>query len=154
MWKNIKYYVIALVIIYLGAVVSTGFQMLETVFPEIHPLSKLAANLAGVSVGGFIMVLAFLRDNRVDEAREREHEERKRADQAIQRAERATLRAERAEAELERAEAELERMRSEFQPDVVLDRIRRLEEINGISGGGANGNGAAADGGGRASKGE
>lgn len=141
MWKNIKYYVIALVIIYLGAVVSTGFQLLETVFPEIHPLSKLAANLAGVSVGGFIMVLAFLRDNRVDEARERENEERKRADQAIQRAERATLRA-------ERAEAELERMRAKLQSDEVLDRIRRLEEINGISGGGANGNGAAADDGG------
>ena len=55
-------------------------------------MSKLAANLAGVSVGGFIMVLAFLRDNRVDEERER-----------------ATLQAERAE----------------FQPDAVLDRIRR-----------------------------
>ena len=95
-----------------GAVVSTGFQLLETVFPELHPLSKLAANLAGVSVGGFIMVLAFLRDSRVDEERER-----------------ATLQAERAE----------------FQPDAVLDRIRRLEELNGIGIGSANGKGATAD---------
>lgn len=99
MWKNIKYYVIALIIIYAGAVVSTGFQLLESEFATIHPLSKLAANLAGVSVGGFIMVLAFLRDNRVDEERE--------------------------------------------CADVVLDRIRRLEELNGI--GSANGKGATAD---------
>ena len=140
MWKNIEYYVIALIIIYAGAVVSTGFQLLESEFAAIHPLSKLAANLAGVSVGGFIMVLAFLRDSRVDEARERADEERKRANEERDRADRATLRA-------ERAEAELARMRSEFQPDAVLDRLRRLEEINGISNGSAKGNpnGAAAD---------
>ena len=147
MWKNIKYYVIALIIIYAGAVISTGFQLLESEFAAIHPLSKLAANLAGVSVGGFIMVLAFLRDSRVDEARERADEERKRADQAILRADEATLRADRATLRAERAEAELERMRTEFQPDAVLDRIRRLEELNGISNGSTAGsaNGATAD---------
>lgn len=126
MWKNTKYYVIALAIIYAGALVSTGFQLLEAEFPNIHPLSKLAANLSGVSVGGFIMVLGFLRDNRLDEERKRTDQERERADQAILRADRATLRA-------ERAEAELERLRAQFQPAAMLDRIQRLEELNGIA---------------------
>ena len=78
-------------------------------------MSKLAANLADVSVGGFIMVLAFLRDNRVDEERER-----------------ATSQAERAE----------------FRPDAVLDRIRRLEELNGSA------NSATADGVAQTNRGE
>lgn len=120
MWKNTKYYVIALAIIYAGALVSTGFQLLEAEFPNIHPLSKLAANLSGVSVGGFIMVLGFLRDNRLDEERKRTDLERERADRALLRA--------------ERAEAELERLRAQFQPAAMLDRIQRLEELNGIAG--------------------
>ena len=136
MWKNTKYYVIALAIIYAGAIVSTGFQLLEAEFPNIHPLSKLAANLSGVSVGGFIMVLGFLRDSRLDDERKRTDLERERADRAISRA--------------ERAEAELERLRAQFQPAAVLDRIQRLEELNGI----ANANRAAADGAEQANRGE
>ena len=136
MWKNTKYYVIALAIIYAGAIVSTGFQLLEAEFPNIHPLSKLAANLSGVSVGGFIMVLGFLRDSRLDDERKRTDLERERADRAISRA--------------ERAEAELERLRAQFQPAAVLDRIQRLEEINGI----ANANRADADGADQANRGE
>lgn len=136
MWKNTKYYVIALAIIYAGAIVSTGFQLLEAEFPNIHPLSKLAANLSGVSVGGFIMVLGFLRDSRLDDERKRTDLERERADRAISRA--------------ERAEAELERLRAQFQPAAVLYRIQRLEELNGI----ANANRAAADGAEQANRGE
>ena len=65
------------------------------------------------------MVLGFLRDNRLDEERKRTDLERERADRALLRA--------------ERAEAELERLRAQFQPAAMLDRIQRLEELNGIA---------------------
>ena len=68
-WNNVKFYVLAFAIVLAGALVSTGLQLLENLFPEIHPLSKLAANLSGMTLGGVMMLLAFLRDNRLDEER-------------------------------------------------------------------------------------
>ena len=107
MWQNIKYYVIALVIIVIATLVSTGLQLLEGSFPVGHPASTLAANLSGVTIGGFIMVIGFLRDSRLDE-------ERKRTQEALQYAESQRQRAEAAEAQIlqerERAEAERERI--------------------------------------------
>ena len=47
MWQNVKYYVIAYATVVAGALVATGFQLLESLFPEFPPLSKLAANLSG-----------------------------------------------------------------------------------------------------------
>ena len=70
-WNNVKFYVLAFAIVLAGALVSTGLQLLENLFPEIHPLSKLAANLSGMTLGGVMMLLAFLRDNRLDEERRR-----------------------------------------------------------------------------------
>lgn len=138
-WNNVKFYVLAFAIVLTGSLVSTGLQLLESLFPEIHPLNKLFANLSGVTMGGVIMVLAFLRDNRVDQ-------ERKRADQYQEEASNAKAMASNAKAEAksaqdearlwrekaERAEAELASLRSQFQEGNILARMRRLEEHYGV----------------------
>ena len=148
MWENIKYYAIALVIILIGASISTGFQLLEGLFPEIHPLNKLAANLSGVTFGGVIMVLGFLRDKRLDDERKRTasaQAETKTANAETKTAqeETKTVRAELKTAQEEatqqrlradRAEAELQRLRAEQDADNIAERLRRLEELNGIAG--------------------
>ena len=140
MWENIKYYAIALVIILIGASISTGFQLLEGLFPEIHPLNKLAANLSGVTFGGVIMVLGFLRDKRLDDERKRTataQAETKTAQAELKtvQAEAKTAQDEAAQQRLraERAEAELQRLRAEQDTDNIAERLRRLEELNGIA---------------------
>ena len=79
--------------------------------PSFDPLGALAANLSGVTIGTIIMVIGFLKDNRLDQ-------ERKGADDAIAEAAVATAKAAAAEVviqqERERADrylAELERYR-------------------------------------------
>ena len=78
------------------------------------------------------MVLAFLRDNRVDQ-------ERKRADRYQEEASSAKAEAKSAQDDAkwwrekaERAEAELASLRSQFQEGDVLARLRRLEERYGV----------------------
>ncbi len=145
MWQNVKYYAVAYVVVVIGVLVATGFQLLESLFPEIHPLNKLAANLSGISVGTVIMVVGLIRDKRVDDARKETNKERQRADKAEAAIAKATREAElsrqqaeqaREQAEQERlrarkAEAELARVRAEYDTE-VLARIRRLEEFTGM----------------------
>ena len=145
MWQNVKYYAVAYVVVVIGVLVATGFQLLESLFPEIHPLNKLAANLSGISVGTVIMVVGLIRDKRVDDARKETSRERQRADKAEAAIAKATREAElsrqqaeqaREQAEQERlrarkAEAELARVRAEYDTE-VLARIRRLEEFTGM----------------------
>ena len=139
MWRNIKFYVIAFAIVFAGSLISTGLQLLESLFPEIHPLNKLAANLSGVTLGGVMMVLAFLRDSRLEEERKRAEGFREEAKNAAQEAKSATELAESAQEEArqqreraDRAEAELERLREQYDEGNLLERIRRLEQINGV----------------------
>ena len=145
MWQNVKYYSVAYVVVVIGVLVATGFQLLESLFPEIHPLNKLAANLSGISVGTVIMVVGLIRDKRVDDARKETNKQRQRADKAEAAIAKATREAElsrqqaaqaREQAEQERlrarkAEAELARVRAEYDTE-VLARIRRLEEFTGM----------------------
>lgn len=145
MWQNVKYYAVAYVVVVIGVLVATGFQLLESLFPEIHPLNKLAANLSGISVGTVIMVVGLIRDKRVDDARKETNKQRQRADKAEAAIAKATREAElsrqqaeqaREQAEQERlrareAEAELARVRAEYDTE-VLARIRRLEEFTGM----------------------
>ncbi len=145
MWQNVKYYAAAYVVVVIGVLVATGFQLLESLFPEIHPLNKLAANLSGISVGTVIMVVGLIRDKRVDDARKETNKQRQRADKAEAAIAKATREAElsrqqaeqaREQAEQERlrarkAEAELARVRAEYDTE-VLARIRRLEEFTGM----------------------
>ena len=140
MWENVKYYALAFAIILAGALVSTGFQLLEGIIPEIHPLNKLVANLSGVTFGGVIMLLGFLRDKRLDDERKRTataeaavktaHAEVKTAQNEAK-----TAQEEAAQQRLraERAEAELQRLLAEQDADNIAERLRRLEELNGIA---------------------
>ena len=86
MWQNVKYYALALAVILTGASTSTALQLLQAYLPIGHPLGALAANLSGVTIGTIIMVIGFLKDNRLDQ-------ERKRADDAIAEAAVATAKA-------------------------------------------------------------
>ena len=129
MWANIKYYALALVIILVTTLVSTALQLLEGHLPIGHPVSTLATNLSGVTLGTVIMVIGFLKDNRLDQ-------ERKRADSALARA--ATAEAKAATAEIaiqqerERADrylAELERFRESYErtTEALIELLRERD---------------------------
>ena len=123
MWQNIKYYLLAYAVMATGSMVSTALQLLAAEFPTGHPVSALAANLSGITVGGIFMVIGFLKDNRLQQERERADRERERADQER----------ERADQERERADcaiAEINRLRTEYE-NATKALIQRLEELNG-----------------------
>ena len=109
-----------------GALLSSGFQLLGDQFPVGHPISTVAASLSGVTIGGLIMVLGFIRDSRVEEERKRTAEERKRAEAAEARAAAAEARV---QEERERIDRVIERYEA-----ITESLIKRL--------GGRNGNGA------------
>ena len=152
MWQNIKLYVLAYTIMVAGAVVSTAFQLLGDQFPVGHPISAMAANLSGMSIGGLIMVLGFIRDGRVEEERQRAADAEARAQEATIKAATVTAQLElereqsNAQLQLEReranAQLQLERERAaaaEARAERLMDRyeavtealIRRLEDRNG-----------------------
>lgn len=90
----------------------------------------LAANVSGVTIGTIIMVIGFLKDNRLDQ-------ERKRADDAVVEAAAATAKAAAAEIaiqqERERADrylAELERFRESYEKTTEA-LIQLLQERDG-----------------------
>ena len=144
MWQNIKLYVLAYAIMVAGALVSSIFQIVGDQFAVGHPVGTVSANLSGMSIGGLIMVLGFIRDARIEEERKRTAEERKRTEAAQARTAVAEARAavaeRRIESERERAEQERERAAAaEARADRLIERyesatealIRRLEELNG-----------------------
>ena len=152
--QNAKFYGLAFAIILIAKLVTTGLQLLGAYDPTGHPVAILAANLSGVTLGGFIMVIGFLRDNRLEQERKRTEaaetlvkEERKRtvAAETLAKEERERTAAaqslakeerERANRERERANREQERadrLMSELlarqeRDDAMEARIRRLEE--------------------------
>ena len=137
MWQNIKYYAIAWAVILVTTLISTGLQLLENYFPTGHPASTLGANLSGVTIGTIIMVIGFLKDNRLDQ-------ERKRADAAVAQVTElqakiaasevaATAAQAQVQEERERANrylAELERYRETYQKTTEA-LIQILRERNG-----------------------
>ncbi len=136
MWQNIKYYLLAYAVMATGSLVSTALQLLAAEFPTGHPVSTLAANLSGVTMGGLIMVIGFLKDQRLEEERKRVDQQHELTKQALQlvheERERADAERERADAERERAdrsEAELNRVRAEYEA-AAKALIQRLEELN------------------------
>ena len=144
MWQNIKLYVLAYAIMVAGALVSSIFQIVGDQFAVGHSVGTVSANLSGMSIGGLIMVLGFIRDGRIEEERKRTAEERKRTETAQARTAVAEARAAAAEARIEREKerAEQERARAEAaeaRTDRLIERyqaateslIRRLEELNG-----------------------
>ena len=123
MWQNVKYYVLAYTVMVAGALLSSGFQLLGDQFPVGHPISTVAASLSGVTIGGLIMVLGFIRDSRVEEERKRTAEERKRAEAAEARAAAAEARV---QEERERIDRVIERYEA-----ITESLIKRLGVRNG-----------------------
>lgn len=143
MWQNVKYYAIAYGIVVLGAMVSTGFDLVENSALEFGPLNQLAANLSGITFGSVIMVVGLIRDKRFSDAQAEANKQRKRAEnaeaaiaQANQQAEvaiaQANQQAEQERQRAQKAEAELARVRAEHETE-ILARIRRLEEFAGMT---------------------
>ena len=152
--QNARFYGLAFAIILIAELVTTGLQLLGAYYPTGHPVAILAANLSGVTLGGFIMVIGFLRDNRLEQERKRTEaaetlvkEERKRtaAAETLAKEERERTAAaetlakeerERANRERERADREQERadrLMSELlarqeRDDAMEARIRSIEE--------------------------
>ena len=140
-WRNFKFYIVGFAVVVVASLVSTGLEMLPGLFPDIHPLNRLATDLSGITLGGIIMVLGFMRDSRLDEARERTEAaeaETKAARAAVKTAQEATKSAEaeakRQQERAERAEAELARREYDAERAEILARLRRLEERYGIGG--------------------
>ena len=129
MWQNIKYYALALTIILVTTIVSTGLQLLENAFPTGHPASSLATNLSGVTLGTIIMVIGFLRDSRLDRALKRADSAEGKIAEAETRAAVATAIAEQERERAERYLAELERYRESYERTTET-LIQTLREIN------------------------
>lgn len=133
MWQNIKYYVFALAIIIITTLASTTLQLLSAAFPIGHPASTLATNLSGVTLGTIIMVIGFLKDNRLEEERKRTERERKRAETAEAEIRAAEIRAQvaetKAEHEKELAHAERERAQQQQErAEHLLDELNQARE--------------------------
>ena len=152
--QNAKFYGLAFAIILIAELVTTGLQLLGAYYPTGHPVAILAANLSGVTLGGIIMVIGFLRDNRLEQERKRTEaaetlvkEERKRTEAAETLAkeerertaaaqslakeerERANREQERADREQERADRLMSELLARQERDDAMEaRIRRLEE--------------------------
>ena len=158
MWNNVKFYLLAYAVMVASVLMSTGLQLLAAHFPTGHPASTLATNLSGITVGGLIMVIGFLRDQRLEEERERTKAERERvkieqervkaeqdrvkaeqertkaeqerADRERERADRERARADDARERAEYAVGELNRLRNEYET-ATRALIQKLEELNG-----------------------
>ena len=126
-WRNFKFYIVGFAIVIIASLVSTGLGMLPGLFPGIHPLNQLATDLSGITLGGIIMVLGFMRDTRLEEARERTAE----AEAAVKEAQKATKTAEdaakTAQAEAKR-QAETARAEAEAAVKAAQDEARRQQE--------------------------
>ena len=145
--QNARFYVLAFAIILIAELVTTGLQLLGAYYPTGHPVAILAANLSGVTLGGFIMVIGFLRDNRLEQERKRTEaaetlakEERKRTEaaettakeerkRANQERKRANQERERADREQERADRLMSELLARQERDDAMEaRIRSIEE--------------------------
>ena len=140
-WRNFKFYIVGFAVVVVASLVSTGLEMLPGLFPDIHPLNRLATDLSGITLGGVIMVLGFMRDTRLEEERERTEAaeaETKAAQAAVKTAQEAArvaqAEAKRQQERAERAEAELARRAYDAERAEILARLRRLEERYGIAG--------------------
>ena len=121
--QSIRYYGLAFVIILTAELVTTGLQLAGGYFPANHPAAILVGNLSGLTLGGVIMVIGFLRDNRLEQERQRTEQERQRADTAE-----ARVVQERERADLLLAEL----LETRKYQDAMEARLRHLEErING-----------------------
>ena len=124
--QSARFYGLAFAIILIAELVTTGLQVLGAYYPTGHPVAILAANLSGVTLGGIIMVIGFLRDNRLEQERKRTEAAETLAKQERERADRER---ERADREQERADRLMSELLARQERDAAMEaRIRRLEE--------------------------
>ena len=124
--QSARFYGLAFAIILIAELVTTGLQVLGAYYPTGHPVAILAANLSGVTLGGIIMVIGFLRDNRLEQERKRTEAAETLAKQERERADRERERADREQERADRLMSEL--LARQERDDAMEARIRRLEE--------------------------
>lgn len=129
--QSFKYYGLGFAIVVIAALVSTGLQIAAGYLPAGQIASTLVANLSGITIGSIIMVIGFLRDNRLEQERQRTAQAQQRAEAAefriLEERQRAEIERERATQERENAVRERERATQERER---ADRL--LGEMNAI----------------------
>ena len=127
--QSFKYYGLGFAIVVVAVLVSTGLQIAAGYLPAGQIASTLIANLSGITIGSIIMVIGFLRDNRLEQ-------ERQRADAAearvLEERKRAETERERAIQERERADRLLGEMNAVHQRyvDATEAMIKRMQELD------------------------
>ena len=127
MWQNYKMYVLALVIYTLVTAGLVALEVAAALLGDSAILARLVTMLSGNLLGGFVLVLGILRDDRVEKEKQRAAKELQRAADALAAAHKRT---EQERNRADRAEAELQRVRTEYGREMA-DRIRRLEDAVG-----------------------
>ncbi len=129
--QSFKYYGLGFAIVVVAVLVSTGLQIAAGYLPAGQIASTLIANLSGITIGSIIMVIGFLRDNRLEQERQRTEEAQRRADAAEARVleERRRAETERERAAQESARAAQESVRATQERERV-DRL--LDEMNAV----------------------
>ena len=136
--QSFKYYGLGFAIVVVAVLVSTGLQIAAGYLPAGQIASTLIANLSGITIGSIIMVIGFLRDNRLEQERQRTEEAQRRADAAearvLEERKRAETERERAAQESARATQESARAAQEsaraIQERERIDRL--LDEMNAV----------------------
>ena len=136
--QSFKYYGLGFAIVVVAVLVSTGLQIAAGYLPAGQIASTLIANLSGITIGSIIMVIGFLRDNRLEQERQRTEQAQLRAEREHRRADAAEARVleerRRAETERERAAQESARATQESaratQERERIDRL--LDEMNAV----------------------
>ena len=129
--QSFKYYGLGFAVVVVAVLVSTGLQIAAGYLPAGQIASTLIANLSGITIGSIIMVIGFLRDNRLEQERQRTEQAQRRADAAEAR---VLEESKRAETERERAAQESARAAQESaRADQERERIDRLMgEMNAV----------------------
>lgn len=127
--QSFKYYGLGFAIVVIAVLVSTGLQIAAGYLPAGQIASTLVANLSGITIGSIIMVIGFLRDNRLEQERQRTEQANRRADAAEAR---VLEERERATQERERADRLLGEMNAVHQryADAADAIIKRLQELD------------------------
>lgn len=134
--QSFKYYGLGFAIVVIAVLVSTSRQIAAGYLPAGQIASTLVANLSGITIGSIIMVIGFLRDNRLEQERQRTAQAQQRAEAAesriLEERQRAEIERERATQERERADRLLGEMNAVHQryADATEAIIKRLQELD------------------------
>lgn len=130
--QSFKFYALGFAVVVITSLISTGVQIAAGYLPDNQIITTLVANLSGITIGSIIMVIGFLRDNRLVQEQERTAQERQRADAAEARAaqerQRADARAAEERARADRLAAE-ERQRADAAEARIQEERARADRL-------------------------